>query len=488
VSQVARLPRITARGRNRALDVANLGEHWLTHGKGGYGGQPFVLEAWQWQDIILPLYGRLDHNGRRWYDRALIIVPRWNGKTETGSLMVDNSLFLEPVDEGEVYAVATTLKQAGVAFRTVKSGIMRNRELRSMVEVSKKEIVVKASQATFQALPHDADTAQGFHASFALIDELHVHKSPDMLNAMLSGMIGFDEPLLVAITTVGELEDGVWWDVYQEWKNDPHALVVFYGAKKTDDPHDPATWRKANPAAFLTDEMLLKAYNRLPFSSFCRYHLNLPSSGTIADGAIDLSRWRKCKTRPKLDRKAPCIIGVDASLRRDETAVVLDQRDLFGFHNVYAWFFAGEGALGERPVVDQEKVRDLIMALCNTYNVTRVPCDPAYFRESMDLLEAEGIPVEVFEQHPRVMAPASQSLLDVVSKRKLRHGGDAHLEDHVLAAVVRETGWGWRLDKPNHRTHIDGAIALAIAVHCAEADAREGDGSFVAAGGARAAG
>lgn len=462
------IPKVTSKGRARAQLTRDFGAGWLTHRKDRFSGTPFILEPWQWKDIILPIYGTLDSRGHRWYNRVLIIIPRWNGKTEVGSLLVNDHLFLSPVDDGEAYAVATSLKQANIAFSTVKGMIQPNPELRSMVDISKKEILVKSSQCVFRSLPHDADLAQGFHPSFALIDELHVHRNRNMLDAMWSGMIGREDPLLVCITTVGPAQDGVWWEVYQDWLEDPKALVVFYGAKPGDDPHDPKVWRKANPASWITPEMLQRAYEGMPFSSFCRYHLNLPGSRSSDEKAFDITRWRACDARPEIDSTKPCIVSVDASLRRDDTAVVLNQRDSSGVHHARVWFFEGEGDGDERGYVDREKVAEHIRFLCSQYKVERIVCDPAYFREQMEELEREGFPIEEYPQKPVYMSPASQSLFDVIAQGRLHHGGDAHLTEHVLNAVVTETGYGWRIDKPDKRTKIDGCIALAIAVHMAE--------------------
>lgn len=168
------------------------------------------------------------------------------------------------------------------------------------------------------------------------------------------------------------------------------------------------------------------------------------------------------------------MIGIDASRNRDETAVVLDQRDDEGTHHVRAWFFEGEYDADERPWVDQERVRELVMSLCQSHRVDRVAADPAYFKESLELLDDAGIPVETFNQDSRHMSPASAALFDAVARGKLRHGGDKHLEEHVFHATAVDTPWGWRIGKQKDNAHIDGAIALAIAVYVAEA---EGSGS-----------
>jgi phage terminase large subunit-like protein len=47
---------------NRAFRVKKFIER-LKHSKGIYAGKPFILEDWQYNDIIRPLYGTLNADG-----------------------------------------------------------------------------------------------------------------------------------------------------------------------------------------------------------------------------------------------------------------------------------------------------------------------------------------------------------------------------------------------------------------------------------------
>jgi len=465
---VSRTPRITALGRRRAERVRSFAELYLRHSKDRFAGQPFRLEPWQWQRIILPIYGTLDASGKRWYDRALIGLPRWNGKSEIAALMVVAHLVLDRVYSGEAYAVAASHRQARIVYDTVKQMFTRSPDLSRMVDAYKSELMMRETGCVFRALPHDADTAQGYHPSLAVIDELHVHHSRAMLDAMLTGAVGREEPLTVVITTAGAQRSGVWWDVLQEWREDPRAYVYWVGATDHDDPVDRRVWRKANPASWVTMERLETLYRTLPAATFERYHLNRAPQ-RAAGAAIRADQWQACGGRPEINPEQPCVIGVDASLRRDHTAVVLDQyRD--GLHHVLAFTFTPE-ADELMGAVDHDAVGALLRELAATYRVTRVVCDRAYFVRTMRELLTEGLPIEEFAQTNQNMARASQRLYDAVSGGRIRHGGDAALTQHVLNAGIKETPFGWRLIKVDQTEHIDGAIALAMALDAAEAEA-----------------
>jgi len=49
---------------NKALRVKKFIER-LKHSKGEYAGKPFILEDWQYNDIIRPLYGIINPDGTR---------------------------------------------------------------------------------------------------------------------------------------------------------------------------------------------------------------------------------------------------------------------------------------------------------------------------------------------------------------------------------------------------------------------------------------
>lgn len=473
-------PRIRAAGRRKAEMVRTFGEEFITHRKDRWAGRPFILEPWQYRRMVLPVYGAVDAAGKRLYDKALFGLPRWNGKDELASLLALHHLFLEPVHDGECYAVAQSKPQAGILFDTARNMVNANPLLRAACNVYRREIVVKETGCVFRCLPHDADAAQGFHPSFCVIDELHVHRTRAMLDAMLSGAIGREQPLLIVITTAGAERRGVWWEILHDWQADPSAYVYWHGAPDSANASDPKVWRKANPASWITAEMLAKQYRTLPRASFERYHLNrAPRSGENKVFTPEL--WRVGRARPGIDSERPSYVAVDASLRRDHTAVVHVQFDGAGRLHVMAWTFTAEDDTSIMSAIDQDAVGALLRELAATYNVRRVPCDRAYFVRTMRELLDQGLPIEEFPQTNQNMARACQRLYDLVAEGRLAHGGDPVLEEHMLNATVKETPFGWRITKPAEGEKVDAAIALAMAADVAEAE-REGR-SFAETGG-----
>ena len=463
-------PRISRRGRQRAEIVRAFAAEMLMHHKDRWAGQPFLLEDWQYERIVLPIYGNIDRTGARRFDKALIGLPRWNGKDETAAMLALHHLFLEPVYDGECYAVAQSKQQAAILFETARTMINTNPLLRAACDIYRREIVVRETGCIFRCLPHDADASMGFHPSFCVIDELHVHRTRAMLDAMLSGTVGRENPLVIVITTAGAERKGVWWEVLHEWEHDASAYVYWHGAPEEADYADRAVWRAANPATWITMERLEKLFRALPLASFERYHLNrAPRTGKNKVFAPAL--WRACAGRPKIDPERPCVVAVDASLRRDHTAVVLDQVDEGGVHNLLAFTFTAEEDGSIMGAIDHDEVGNLLRELAANFIVSRLPCDRAYFVRTMRELLDEGLPVEQFAQTNQNMARACQTLYDVVTEGRMRHGGDKELEAHILNATVKETPFGWRITKPTEGEKVDAAIASAMAADVAEVEA-----------------
>lgn len=471
----------SATGLAKAERVKRFSELHVRHMKDRWAGKPFKLEPFQWENMILPTYGQVDRQGRRKIKRALYGIPRWNGKSELTAMLHLYHMYGEPVFGGEQYAFATTRQQAAIIFDTAKRMINADPLLRAATRVYRSVIEVVETGCTFRALPFDADTSQGFHPSFASGDEVHVMKNLEMIDSMVTGMVGRQEGLFVAITTAAAHPGGTLDQLKELWAQDPRAFVYWQGASPEDDPTDPAVWRKANPASWITMDMLKSQYQALPQSVFQRLHLNLtPTDGDNAR-AFNSKAWAACSDLPQIDLEKPCIIGVDAAPRRDKTAVVLDQRGEDGYHNVKAWSFEADPEAG---LLDFDELKHLLRELHQTYNVSRIVVDPAHLFAIMDELSREGLPIEDFPQHASRMIPASMNLYDLIQLGRLRHGNDELLTKHVLAAGAKEIPpSGWRLTKVSKTENIDAAVALAMAAHIAESEWSLGGVSFAESGG-----
>ena len=145
------------------------------------GGQHLQVEPWYWWGVVLPIYGTLNYDAegslRRVYTRAYVGVPRWHIKSTSAAGLGLYHLTMEPMVGTELYAVATSLGQAGAIFRKARRMAVSDEVLSAALYSPRSIIECRETGATFKALPHDADTAQGFHPQFAakyILTEAHM--------------------------------------------------------------------------------------------------------------------------------------------------------------------------------------------------------------------------------------------------------------------------------------------------------------------------
>jgi phage terminase large subunit-like protein len=451
----------------------------LRHVKGRWAGQPFVLEPWQEWHIVRPLFGTVDkRTGLRWYREGLVGLPRKNGKSEIAAGVALYLLVADGEFGAEVYSLAGAKEQASLVFSTARSMVRADPLLDGICKPYRSVIEVPEANSLYRVLSADADLQHGLNPHGAVIDEYHVHKNAEQYEAMTTGAGAREQPLVLTITTAGAAESGPCWDLYQRALSgtDARLYVWWQSAPDLADSSDPAVWQAANPASWITTEYLGQQYAKLPLAVFERLHLNRwPSKG--GSTVWPQGRWEACGAAPDIDPDLPCVVGVDAAPRRDKTAVVLDQRDADGVHHVRCWTWQATEELG---YLDFDVVEGFLRDLYRDFNVTRIVVDPYAMIRSMMLLAAEGLPVEDFPQSHARMAPASAGLHQLVVEGKLRHGNDPELTEAQRKATIRETAFGWRLDKRKGAVGaIDALIALAMAARVAEQEYGAGDGPRV---------
>lgn len=449
---------------------------YLTHWEGRFAGQPFLLEPWQRDDIIAPLFNTLDRRGFRRYREALIGVPRGNGKSPLAAGLALYGLFADNEPGAQCYSLAASKDQAKIVFNTARRMVRASPTLDAMCEVYKDVIEVPETGSIYRALSADAGLAHGLNPHLVTVDELHVHKNPELYEAMQSALHKREQPLLIGITTAGYDRDTLCYRLYQRGieGRDPRFFFRWWGMPDGASPQDTKAWRKANPATWIRIESLRAQQRAMPLNVWLRLHGNQWTSSDV--GWISGADWDANSGEPVIPLGADVSIVVDAAAKKDSTAVVVVYRDPDGLIHWRTWIRHADRMMG---YTDFLALEDLIRELCTTYQVKRVAFDPYIMVRTMLSLAGEGIPVEEYPQNDARMVPASQSLYDVILERRGRFGTDAELRAQAMGAVARETRRGWRLDKLAGVKENDAIIAGAIGTHLEEQDARRGGRTMV---------
>ncbi len=272
---------------------------------------------------------------------------------------------------------------------------------------------------------------------------------------------------MLAISTAAVDPASLMWRLLEQGREgDPAFYLREYAAPPGCGLDDEDAWAVANPALhdFLHVDALRANLKTLRESSFRRYRLNQ----WVQDDAawLPAAAWNACKDERPIPGGAEVVLGFDGSYNGDNTVIVAVQRggvphvDL-----VQAWQRPDTTADWSVPIL---QVEDAIRAACKRWRVRSIVADPFRWARSLELLAAEGLPVEVFPQTAARMSPATTRFYEAVMNATLTHSGDSTLARHMYNAVVKEDARGVRLAKPTRSSKdysrpIDAAVAAVMA-------------------------
>ena len=446
-------------------DIIEFAENYCTVTKGFKAGG--MLEFTDWQKWLLRcLYERNPKDGNRLrYRRALISLPRKNGKSLLGSSIALYSLFAgEP--GAEVYSAAGDRQQARIVFGETKQQILNNPLLAAECKVYRDAIEVPLFGSVYRVLSSDGKLAQGLNPSTVIFDEIHVQPNSELYDALSLGSGNRLEPLIIGITTPGFDLDSLCGQMYQYGKqvaagevDDPTFGFWCWEADADCSIFDEAQWQKANPnlaEGLLDPRDMESAAKQTSEAAFRRFRLG--QWVRAQESWLPVGAWEQCTGTERLIPGEPTWVGVDMALKHDSIGIVAVQKqgDLLvtGAHIIHP----------DSQNVDVAAVESYLRELHMTYQLKEVAFDPAYFQRSAEILHDDGLPMVEFPQSANRMVPACGQAYELIVSRRVRHDGSPTFTDQVLSAAQRMTDNGWRLSKGKSRRKIDACIALVMAL------------------------
>ncbi len=239
-----------AEAARRILDFVPL----LKHSKGEWAGQPVVLSAWQ-QFLLGCLFGWKRTDGRRRFRMAYCELARKNGKSTLAAGVGLYLAFFDGEPGAEVYTAATIRAQARIVHSEAIRMVKASPGLRARIKVFKDNLSSEASASKYEPLGKDADTLDGLNPSGVIVDELHAHKTRELLDVLETATGARRSPLIFCITTAGvageptvcqEMHDYSVKVLEGTVQDDNHFAYVA-AIDAGDDWQDEACWGKANP-------------------------------------------------------------------------------------------------------------------------------------------------------------------------------------------------------------------------------------------------
>ncbi|MFD7584202.1 terminase large subunit [Kitasatospora sp. NPDC059811] len=484
------------------------------HTKGRWGNSRLKLSPWQVVWVIAPLFGWLAHDpelGRavRVIRSAWVEIPRKNGKSTLSSGIGLVLLLADREIGAEVYAAAGSLPQAERVFDDAKRMALTSRAVRGRVEVLRGLIRVPRTGGVFRALSKVAETAHGLNVSGAIVDEVHVHKRRDLIDAIETGTGARDQPLIVYITTADEGVEGSIYDEKHVYTTrcadnvveDPGHYGVIWAAEESDDPFAEETWRKANPGlgaspslAYMRREANKARSTPSYFPTFCRLSLNrrmraatrwLPLSLWDANaGSVDDAHFRYRRAWGGVDLSAVSDLsawvlavesrmpGVDLELISrfwlpEERVDELEQQLQVPLRQ---WAREGLLTLTEGDAIDYGAIERQIIADCRRLDVQRISFDRMFAGQLVQRVEAKtrGVDVVPVAQTYLGMSPGSKELERLLREGRIKHGGHPILRWHASCVeVYRDGNDNLRPVKPDRgksSARIDGIAAAVMAL------------------------
>lgn len=421
----------------------------------------------------------------------------------------------EPEDGQQLYSAATTYKQAMPIFATAKRMVEKCSAARRRhgITVWSKKISTPESGGEFQPLHAKASTQDGLNPSCTLIDEVHAHKTGDLINVLTSAAGARSAPFFGYFTTEGYISKGPWSEIrdfcdklLDEIFEADHYLVIFFSIDKDDEEFDETAWVKANPL-MLTNKHLLKAIRDeaaeakgMPskLAEFKIKRLNRESNH--ADSWVDVQKWRACDGAPVtlddfaglrtyggLDLSSTTDIasfriaamhparGLITWARRWVTSKSRTQRSERGFSLYAGWVESGLVEECEGEVIDQRLIKQAVLDIRNTINLIKVATDPWNAAQLSGELIEEGIDVENFIQGTKSYHPVMKAFEALYLTGGFAHGSDPVLlwcASNLIAR--RDVNLNMAPDKRAAPDKIDDFVALLMAYGALLSDDSEG--------------
>jgi phage terminase large subunit-like protein len=448
--------------------------------------------------VLFPVHRRIfgkvlsfDENGDLPYETILYSATKKSAKTTIAASV--GAWYLEEGPSGtEIYVIANSKEQGeGRVMRDIQFHFEKRIEEGIYSENPKKPNYIRVTQyrierangSFIQVLGQSFKSSAGSRHALTLWDELW-GATTELDRRMWDEMTPIptvNNSLRFISTYAGfENESDLLWEIYTRGVGkDEHESGQ---GKRVEGLEDLPCWETGNLFTYWTHDPTMpwqteKYLNEQMESerpaAFLRLHLNQWVTSQEAfipvewfDHAAnsyqgDITLWHDHPFR-----EWPLVVGVDAGVKRDSTALVAVGYDAhrgkvgIAYHRI--WTPTPDQQIDLEATVEKE-----LLNLYNRFKVVSVVYDPTHLMQIMLRLKSKGLPAFEFPQTGDKMLSASQLLFDLFRNKNIEAYPDEVFRRHIQMAVAEATARGYRIKKgkTSSRHHVDGAVALAMAAH-----------------------
>lgn len=477
----------------------------LRHVKGPLAGERIHLEDWQCF-ILMTVFSWVDASGFRRFQRVYIEVPRGNAKSTLSSGVALYMLCADHEKGPDVYSFATTRDQARIVFDDARAMALQAPELKEAygLTVLNNSMVIVGTNAKFLPKSADASTNDGLNSHFAVVDELHAHKTRDLFDVVKTSLGKRSQPILWAITTAGFVLDGICMEerrivqkVLDKVVDEPSRFGIIYTIDEKDDWKTEEAARKANPnwgvsvspktvlaelSEALVESSAEKQYKTKRLDVWCNADTQF----------LQMDLWRKC-VRPgvKLDEfeGEPVIYGIDLAAKVDIAAAVrlafrleddgklhyylfpefwLPEARIMGARNSQYSGWAKQGLIHvtDGPVIDLSEIERYLLEDMKRFDVLSVAFDPWQATQLAQELASEGAPMVEIRPTVKEFSEPMKQLQALCYEKRLHTDGNPVMEwmaSNLVAHLDAKDNVYPRKEQPEQK--IDGMVAAIMTIN-----------------------
>ena len=444
---------------------------------------------------------RKDNSYRR-YRKAYIQLARKNAKSQLLSLIASYECFLSD-EQSEVYLSGWDKEQSSIVYREIESQLQGCERLKGKYKNSYGKVTSLKDGSFIKPLSREArNTGDGTNPSVGIVDEYHAHKTSEIYDVILSGMVARPQPLMTVITTAG-------FDLtrpcYKEYEyvskildpsvdiaNDEYFAIICE-LDKEDSIKDENVWIKANPIVATYEEGInylrgeLKSALDAPEKLRNFLTKNMNKWVDMRDGGyMDMKRWKNAyKDFDYNDFSGKeCIVGIDLSTKLDLTSIGIEfkvddkyyvfshsfmPRDTFEKRVREArlpfdlWHKEGWLTVTDGMVVDYNYIKRYIQDLEETYGftITDICYDPWNATQFANDMSELGYSMVEIRQGIKTLGEPCKSFREEAYQGNLFHNNNPVLNWACSNAIVKQdSNANFMLDKSQSSEKIDPLAAL----------------------------
>jgi phage terminase large subunit-like protein len=428
-------------------------------------GKPFVLlDA---ERAFLEHAYQTDDSGRLIYPEQLYSCPKKSGKTGFAAMHLLTTTLVFGGRFAEGYAIANDLDQAqGRVFLAARRICEASPHLRRECNITASRIEFPQTGAVIQAIGSDYAGSAGANPVISSFDELWGYvseRSRRLWDEMVPSPVRKISARLITTYAGFEGESVLLEELYkrglaQRQVGDVlHAgdgLLMFWS-------HVPvAPWQDERWLSDMRRTLRPNQYLRMIENRFV----------TTESSFVDMAWWDACVEHgmtPTLIAPAlPVWVGVDASVKRDSTAIVVvtfnkdAQKVVLVLHRIF------QPSVKE-PLDFEATIERALRDLVRRFAVRGVFYDPYQMVAVAQRLQQAGIPMRECSQSSGYLTEIGSNLYELIKGRGLLVYPDPDVRLAISRAVAVETSRGWRIAKEKAAHKIDFVVALAMAAHAA---------------------